>query len=168
MSNRPLEAAIRNCSLHALLLLVLRTLTRLGYGDVEILDRRTSGEKSRHGGHELMCEARFGAQPIRIVVKVVRDSVRIRHLDELAGTVIRMGADSGMIVSPFRLTKRARTLLASYGPVRVRVVEGEQLAAWLAELRIGTRGVSDVDYAFFGNLEEHSANVLSLLRRIGQ
>lgn len=164
MTHHQLQGALQSCSLHALLMVVSKALARSGYGDVQFLDRRQSKQKSRFGGHELQCETMLGNRPVKVIVKVVRDSVRIRHLDELAGTAIRTGADSGMIITPFHITSKAQTLLDSYGPVRIAVIEGSALAAWLTELKIGVRGAEDVDYAFFGELEDMSMRVLSFIR----
>ncbi len=163
MNTIQLQGALRSCSLHVLLMIVSKALSRSGYGDVRFLDRRHSRQKSRFGGHELVCETTLGTRPLKIVVKVVRDSARIRHLDELAGTVIRMGADSGLLITPFHVTKTARSLLDKYGPVRTSVIDGAALAEWLQRLGIGVRGEADVDWAYFGELEEVSDRVLAFL-----
>lgn len=166
MTNPQLSVALQNSSLHVLLLILSKALSRSGYGDVQILDRRLPKQKSRHGGHELLCEATLAGRTVRVVVKVLRDSVRIRNLDELAGTVIRMKADSGLIVSPFHVTAQAKKLLSIHNPVRLWVLDGDQLAQLLAELGIGTRGRGDVDYAYFGAMEEMSDRVLGMLSHL--
>jgi len=160
MSDTQLEGAIQSCSLHALLILASRALSRAGYGDVQFLDRRHARQKSRFGGHELVCEATLGTRIVKVVVKVVRDSARIRNLDELAGTVIRMGADAGLLLTPFHVTGKAQKLLDRYGPVRISVIDGSTFADWLKELRLGIRGKDDVDYAFFGELEAVAERVM--------
>lgn len=166
MIDTQLKGALQNSSLHALLLMVSKALSRSGYGDVKILDRRQSTQKSRFGGHELVCEGTLGTRPVTVIVKVVRDSARIRHLDELAGTVIRMGADSGVLVTPFHITRTAQTLLGRYGPIRTTVIDGSELAQWFAQLAIGTRSGGEVDYAFFGELEELSDRVMAFLNTL--
>lgn len=166
MKHVQLKSALKSASLHALLLIVSKALSRSGYGDVQFLDRRSERQKSRFGGHELICEMRLGPRVIRVVVKVVRDSVRIRHLDELAGTIIRMGADSGLIVSPHHLTGRARQLLESYGPVRVGVIDGDSLAAWLGDLHLAVDGKGQVDFAYFGHLEEMASRAQAFLASV--
>lgn len=166
MPDIQLQYALRDSSLHALLLSVSKALSRSGYGDVQFLDRRLPRQKSRFGGHELVCETVIGPRSMRVIVKVLRDSVRIRHLDELAGAVTRMGADSGLIISPFGVTKTAARLLDSYGPIRVGVIDGESLAKWLRELGIGVRRDGSVDWAYFGNIEEMSNRVLSFIATV--
>ncbi len=166
MNDVQLKGALQNCSLHALLMVVSKVLTRSGYGDVEMLDRRLSKDKSRYGGYELVCEGTLGTRPHRVIVKVVRDSARIRHLDELAGAVVRTGADSGLLVTPFHITRKAQSLIDRYGPIRTSVIDGTALASWVATHGIGVRGRQDVDYAFFGELEEVSHRVISFIRAL--
>lgn len=168
MEGAELRSILQNCSLHAFLLLTSRTLTRLGYGDVEVMDRRTRAGKTRYGGHELLCEGQFGDRPVRVIVKVLLDSIRVRNVDELAGTVVRTGADSGIVVSPFHVSRPASKALDRYGPVRIGAVDGDKMAHWLTQLRIGVREGGTIDYVFFSQLEEHSDLVLSLLERIEQ
>src|SRR5690606_28594494 len=129
MRERELEGMLRSSSLHALLIVVTKLLSRSGYGDVEVLDRRLERQKSRNGGHELQCITQIGNMPGKVIVKIVRDSVRTRMVDELAGAVLRTGADRGLIVSPFRLTKRAKESLGEYKAAKVDVVEGPMLAS---------------------------------------
>lgn len=164
MTEHQMTAVLRNSSLHVLLMIISKVLARSGYGDVQYLDRRLPRQKSRFGGHELVCQAKHGLREVKVVVKVLRDSVRIRNLDEMAGTVLRMGADEGLIITPFHITMTADLLLRSHEPaVRIGVIGGDSLVALLRELKIGTRGPEEVDYAYFGELEGISDQVLGLL-----
>ena len=119
MNDQALEEMLKRCSLHSLLMLTSKVLSRSGFGDVQLLDRRQSRQKSRFGGHELLCESSVGMFPTRVIVKVIQDSVRLRMLDELAGSVRRTNADMGLIVSPHHLTANASKHLASYAPMRI-------------------------------------------------
>lgn len=163
MTDPQLTYALQECSLNSLLSTVSKALARSGYGDVQYLGRHYPRQKSRFGGHELICETVMGPNLHRVVVKVVRDTVRIRNLDELAGTVTRVEADAGLIVSPFPLTKRAASFLDCYGPVRTGVIAGESLAAWLTNLGIGVTPTGLVDWRYFGHVEEATDQVLSFL-----
>lgn len=157
-----LQGALQSCSLHSLLMLTSKALTRSGFGDVEILDRRHSKQKSRSGGHELSCHTTIGILPAKVVVKVINDEVRIRMLDELAGAVDRTHADLGLIVTTKRLCKSARKMLASYRRSRISAIEGPELATLLLKHGIAARG-ADVDYAFLSSLEEVSEKLLSFI-----
>ncbi|MBS1714605.1 MAG: restriction endonuclease [Armatimonadetes bacterium] len=163
MTDVQVKYALQNCSLHSLLMLTSKALKRAGFGDVQILDRRQSRQKSRYGGHELLCQTEFGTVPAKVVVKVVRDSVRQRMLDELAGTVIRRNADMGILVATKHVSALARRNRERYNPLRLEIIDGDALAGLLAKYGIGVRPHGEVDYAFFGKLEEQSFRVLSFL-----
>lgn len=163
MNDKSMTEMLKGCSLHSLLMLTSKVLTRSGFGDVEILDRRQSKERSRYGGHELQCTVNLGFVPMRVIVKVINDSVRVRMLDELAGTVARRNADLGMIVTPHHLTSTAKLHQAVYRKAHVHVIDGTNFAQLLRKAGIGTRGAVDVDYAFFGALEDVSARLLTFI-----
>lgn len=164
MTNQALLHMLQRSSLHTLLLLTSKVLSRSGFGEVQILDRRETRQKSRFGGHELMCESSFGSLPLKVIVKVINDGVRVRMLDELAGAVMRTRADLGIIVSPRHVTATARKLQPHYLSARVNIIDGNDLAERLMKLGIGVRLKGDVDYQFFGALEEVSERVNAFMK----
>ena len=164
MTNQAMLHMLQKSSLHTLLLLTAKVLSRTGFGEVQILDRRETRQKSRFGGHELMCESSFGSLPLKVIVKVINDGVRVRMLDELAGAVMRTKADLGIIVSPRHVTATAKRLQPHYLSARVNIIDGDDLAERLTKLSIGVRPKGDVDYQFFGALGEVSARVSSFMK----
>jgi len=158
-----LRNLIQESSLHATLLLVAKALSRSGYGDIEILDRREPRQKSRYGGCELLCRSSFANVPVRIIVKVIRDSVRVRMLDEMAGAIDRTKSDFGIVVSTADLSQRARTVRQAYRKSRVEVIDLELLTDMLAKFRIGVRPSGSPDYAFFGALNDQIRRVNKFL-----
>ena len=162
MNDAPLIASLQGCSLHALVILTTKLFSRLGLGDVEIMDRRLPGQKTRHGGYELLCRANLGEFPVKVVVKVIRDDIRLRMLDELSGVVYRTRADFGIIVSPFFLSTRSGRTLGALRSKRLEVIDGKRLAAMLTKAGLGVR-TTEPDYAFFGGLEEASEKVAAFL-----
>lgn len=165
--NEELREALTTSSLHALLLLTSKALIRSGFGDIHILDRRETRQKSRFGGHEMLCETSLGSFGAKVIVKVINDAVRVRMLDELAGAVDRMKADMGLLISPRHLTKNAKRLRQSYSRSRIEVFDGDALAKLLEDHRVGVRAGGGVDYAFMASLEEASARVLRFLELEG-
>ena len=163
MPTDPLAGALQGCSLHALLMLTSKVLTRSGFGDVEILDRRETGQKSRYGGHEISCLAALGPVPVKVIVKVVRDDVRTRMLDELAGAVIRSSADLGLIVTPYHVSASISGRQAGYRPARVEALDGASLARLMRCSGIAVRPSGDVDYAFLSELETVSQRLLEFV-----
>lgn len=165
MTRVPLTGALQGCSLHSLLMVTSQALSRSGYGDVQILDRRQSKQRSRFGGHELACFTNLGSVQAKVIVKVIRDTVRIRMLDELSGAVLRTGANLGILVTPFDVAKSAAKQLGKYDPTHIEVIDGDALAELLTKYHIGLRSRGDVDYAFFGGLEEASDRIMSFMRK---
>lgn len=153
MNNAPLKAALQGCSDRALIVLSMTMLTRSGFHDVQILDHRYRAQRLRDGEIALICTSTLNRVPVTVVVKVANRSVKRRHLDELSITIIRTGAESGMIVSPFHVTPKAQAILDRYRTIRASVVDGELLTTYCEALGIGLRGEGAVDYAFFGELE---------------
>lgn len=162
MNTFELSGALQGTTLHTLLLLVSKALARSGYGDVEIMDRRHERQKSRFGGHELLCTTSVGDRQIKVLVKVLKEAIRVRNLDEMCGTIGRMQADLGLVVSRMHITKDAKRLLPKFEGSRVSAIDGETLALLMEKHKIGVRG-GGVDYAFFGELEEVSDRVLLFL-----
>lgn len=162
----PLVGALRECSLHSLLMLTSKVLTRAGFGDVEILDRRETGQKSRHSGHEISCLTYVGSLPLRAIVKVVPQyDLKTRHFDELAGGVLRAGADLGLLVTPHKVSASIAGKQPSYRPARIEVMDGEALASLMRCSGIAVRPSGDVDYSFLSELEEVSARLLGFIRK---
>lgn len=165
MNDQPLVEALKGCSLHSLLMITSKALTRSGFGDVQILDRRHTKQKSRFGGHELLCQTAVGCLPMRIIVKVINDAGRVRMLDELAGSVIRTKADLGLLMTPHHLSANANRVQGSYFGVRIETITGSALAAFVRSHGIGVRPSGELDYAFFSELEEVSGRLLSFLEK---
>lgn len=165
MTTQPMIRVLQRSSLHSLLLLTSKMLSRSGFGEVQILDRRETRQKSRFGGHELLCESTLGSLPVRVVVKVINDSVRLRMLDELAGVVMRTKADLGIIVSPHHLTASAARYQGSYKASRISVIDGAALAERLQKLGIGIRKSGEIDHQFFVGLDLVGKRVTEFMRR---
>lgn len=163
MTHTPMIEMLKHCSLHSLLMLTSKVLARAGFGDVQIMDRRHEKQRSRYGGHELVCNVNLGVVPMKIVVKVINDAVRVRMLDEMVGTVSRVRADLGIIVTPHHVTGSALVQRTAYRTARVEVIDGPQLERMLRKYGIGQRGDKGVDYAFFGALEDVSMRLLGFI-----
>ncbi|MEI7575540.1 MAG: restriction endonuclease [Armatimonadota bacterium] len=157
---------LQTCSLHEIEMLLQMTLSREGFGDIEIMHRRKSKQKSRYGGYDLVCRKGTGFGLETVIIKVVRDTVRIRHLSELVGEVDRSKADLGIIVSPFGLCDSAGEELPKYSRARIKVVDGQRLARLLAKYSLGIRPSGEVDYAYFTGLKAASLRIISFLTSI--
>jgi hypothetical protein len=150
---------LKTASLHAMLIALSKTLSRSGLGDVQILDRRSSRQKSRLKGHEILCETMVGNYPIKIAVKVIQDQIRTRMVDELAGTVLRTNSDLGILVSPFNRSRSIAALQGQHRPVRIEILDGDRLAELMRWSGVGVRSKGGVDYAYFTALEELASRI---------
>ncbi|HEY3780311.1 MAG TPA: restriction endonuclease [Fimbriimonadaceae bacterium] len=164
MYEESIKQTLQDCSLNTLLSVTSKMLSRAGLGDVEILDRRKSRQKSRYGGCEILCHGYIGDFPFTVAVKVISDSIRLRMLSELAGTIDVLGADMGIIVSPHHLTLEAEKQQHRYHR-RVEVIDGDRLAKLLMKHKIGVRAWGEPDYAYFEKLEEISPRMLAFIER---
>lgn len=166
MSESQLERVLQRCSLHALLMLTSNALTRAGFGDVQILDRRQSKQKTRYGGHELMCQTTIGSLPVKVIVKVINDAIRGRMMDELAGAVLRTKADLGLLVTPHQTSAIMKKRQAEYRPVRIEIMDGPVLASLLSANGIGVTEKKRVDFPFFSSIEIASERILGFLAEV--
>lgn len=165
MTSTSMMEMLQKASLHALLMMTAKALSRSGFGDVTILDRREAKQKSRYGGHELLCVTTIGGVPFRVVVKVVRDSFKVRMFDELAGVVIRQNADMGILISPCQGNEIGMKWQPQYRPLKIYSMDGHALARMISRSRIGTKDGLTPDYAFLEELEEMGARVRSYIKR---
>lgn len=159
----PLTGVLRTSSLHVLLIVVSKVLSRSGFGDVQILGRRQERQKSKFGGHEVQCLTQLGNLPAKVLVKVVRDTVRLRAVDELAGAVARTGSDRGLIVSAYGVCQSAEEALLNPA-LKVDVLSGDGLADLMVKFGFGVRPSGQPDYAYFGQLEEVSPKILGFMK----
>ncbi len=166
----PLVGALRGCSLHALLMLLSKALTRSGWSEAEIQGRRDAGQKSRNGGHEIACLALLGPTPVRMIVKVSRDpeGVKTRMLDELSGAVLRNSADLGLIVTPYKVSASVAEKQGSYGAARVVAIDGNGLARFMRCSGVAVRPNGESDYAFLSELETVSGRLLEFIGKEGK
>jgi hypothetical protein len=163
MTNTAMMKMLQTASLHSLLMMTSKALSRSGFGDVQILDRREAKQKSRYGGHELLCVTTIGGIPVRVVVKVIRDTFRIRMFDELAGVVIRQHADMGILISPRQGSEIGMKWQPQYRPLKIYSMDGHALSRMISRSRIGTKDGLTPDYAFLEELEEMGARVRSFI-----
>jgi hypothetical protein len=162
-----LAAALGNVSFHALQILISTVMSRSGWNETIILDRRETGRKSRHGGHEISCRTFLGPVAVKMVVKVHRDTGRTRMLDEMAGTVLRNGADVGLLVTPTKLSPGIAAKQAGYKGVRMESIDHEALASLMRCSGVGVRHDGTPDYEFLVALEEQSARLLVFMKQEG-
>lgn len=150
---------LRKCSFPAYLHIVHKTLIRAGFGDVQLLDRFETYQKSRYGGHEIECFVPCGSRSIKVVVKVIKDRIRIRMLDELVGVLNRCGGEMALIVSPFIMGDEVAIQSTRYNTVSLDVIDEVDLVRLMSKHTVGVRRNGELDYAYFEALEEDIAAI---------
>lgn len=160
-----LELMLESLPLHPFLLIVSKLLSRAGFGDVEVMDRRTERQKSRYGGAELRCSLNLGALPVKISVKVIPDSLRVRMLDELIGMTRRTASTIGLIVSSKEASSAVKSLAENLEP-NAFVFDVHDISRLMRRYGLGVRKSGEVDYAFFGTLEEVSSRVEAFMKEL--
>jgi restriction endonuclease Mrr len=156
-----LLATFKVSSFHTQLLLIQHLFETLGYRNLRILGRRDPKQSTDFGGHELASKDALGLFDVKTVVKFVRDKVRTRMLDELTGTIERVGADYGILIA----TDGLGELVATEHLKRIRVITGVELAALFATHKIGVAN-GTLDAPFFEALEMYAGQLGSLFNRV--
>ncbi|MBS1702603.1 MAG: hypothetical protein JST12_13130 [Armatimonadetes bacterium] len=167
LNTQPMTEALQNYPLHVVLLLLEKAFSKSGYGYVEIR-RRNPGEKARDGGHDMLMLGSLGESETRVVVKVVRDSLRQRHADEFSGVIQRTKADFGFLICPKKASFKFLESLRTYGQ-RIDTLAGNDLVVFLYALGVGMRKNGEPDYAYLETLAERVPFVdhfMKVMRRI--
>nr|ACX33973.1 putative restriction endonuclease [uncultured bacterium RM44] len=127
----------------------------MGYADVRILDRVHWKGRNRNGGMDMEAYSHTGDTRVRIAatVKQFDRPVQMRYVDELRGTMLRVGARQGLIVSTSGFSPVAVEAARKCVIVPVRLLGGEELLNLLITHQIGIiRGRSgqvQIDTAYF-------------------
>lgn len=145
-----LEAMLNGTKLHGFEMILQSLLSREGYGEVTLMGRRRSKQKSRYGGFELLCKLSIGPEPFVCIVKVVHQhEIRVRQVMEAAGNVDRMKVDMAIIATPLTTCESTAQVLPLISKSRVDIWDGPRIADLMIKYGIGVRN-GEVDYAYFG------------------
>lgn len=166
MNLETVRLSFHEAPLDSKVIILQKLFSRMGFGDVEIMDRFTSKQKSRYGGYELYCRFHAGMAPFTAVVKVVKDSIHLRMLCELAGTVLLRKASFGVLVASKKGSDKMLTYSSLFSAVRINIIDGDELAELLNRYKIAVRSNGEPDYAYFGYLEENSKQILAAMNRL--
>jgi len=167
MSTKPLERVLQDLSLNELIMLLEKLLPFEGFGDVEVLDRRKTKQKSRFGGFEMRCRTKVGNQAGIVLVKVVpKFPLNTRMVHELAGCGLEHDALLSLLVSPFNRSPSRAFAQALQPKLRVRIIDVPELIRLMNCSGLGIRPKGEVDYAFFANLKTASDLVLETIEAL--
>ncbi len=164
MSNQKELTGLENCSLYAHLLMLEKACSMAGYGYVEIMDRRLPKQKSRYGGYEMVLHGMVGRSKLKVIVKVVRDTLHVRNFAELNGAIQQSGADFGILVSPHIPTDSFIANLPKFHE-RIDLWAGKTYIQVLKYFKIGFRLSGEPDYAQLQEYERLAEKSEKALRK---
>jgi len=138
-----------------------------GFDDVRSMGRRRSRQKSKLGGFDIECCTTIGSIDAKVVIKILRDDIRIRNVEEMVGTRDRCGAHLGLIIATGRVSKFPQKHAETYKAKGVEWWDGEKLAERLTRYLIGVRMSGEADFGYFTSLEGAGPVIERIRKEIG-
>jgi inner membrane protein len=134
--------------------------TRLGYEQVRLTGRTAMRGRTLLGGREIEAVASTGITTCRVIIQVkqYRRTVSRRFVDELRGTMSRLKASHGIIVTTSDFADRARLSAQSDRRLAVTLMDGADLLDALMSVELGVSRKSNrcwrLDQTYFDHLHE--------------
>lgn len=123
--------------------LVAHLLTSMGYKDVRLMGAGPG--RNSYGGHDLRARLAgpLSSSLMAVQAKQYRAPVPRCYVDELRGTMLRIGASHGALIATSRFSPAALEAVASAQDVLpVRLVDGPELLRLMAEHGVSGHGIS--------------------------
>jgi inner membrane protein len=158
-----LLAQLQGLPFHAYEHCLKELLLALGYAEVKLLGRTEWRQFTRHGGLDIEVNANTGVTDTQVLAQVKQYArpVSRRFVDELRGTMLRLGAEQGLIITLSTFSRVARQSANRDLLAQVRLIDGEELLDLLLTHRIGVRqeegadgSVDHVDEDYFTKLRQ--------------
>jgi restriction endonuclease Mrr len=132
----------------ALLMLIGRLLNESGHESVNLLDRvHLKGRRSGMSGIDMLSIVRsdYGRQYVAVQVKrYANRPVSRAAVDTFRGAMIRENYSQGLLITTSTFAPKAWEAAAQHPTHPIYLVDGQRLAQWLLELRIGVEEVKDI------------------------
>lgn len=110
--------------------LLARLLGEMGYEDVRLMGATHGRGRNHHGGLDLQASLAGGLSRSLVIaqVKQYREPVPRTYVDELRGTMLRLGAQQGLLFTTSTFAPAAlEAVQAAQHSAPVRLINGEQL-----------------------------------------
>jgi restriction system protein len=133
---------VKSCSPRFFERLVVKLLTRMGYGSALENAGRVVGRTGDGGIDGIIKEDKLGLDSIYIQAKRWEGSVGAGQVRDFAGSLDYHGAKKGVFITTSSFTKEARDFVGRLGEKKIVLIDGDQLADLMIEYDIG---VSTVD-----------------------
>lgn len=152
--------------------LMQQLLLQCGYSAVRRLRRNHPRGRTPHGGVDLMAYTATDVAATLTIVQVKQywRPVSRRFVDELRGTLVRLGAAQGLLLSTSMFSKVARRSAAHSDIAPILLIDGEEILNLLMQHNIGVKegqvGQWVVDTGFFANLQKAYPKKASTSKRV--
>jgi restriction system protein len=139
--------------------LLLDLLRKSGYSNVQLADRMDRRGRTRQGGLDLKAYSRTDLSSALTIaqIKQYKETVPRRFVDELRGTMLRVGAKQGLLMTTSTFSAVARQAAHTIPLLPIQLIDGDALLDLLIERQIGvvSRTVQRlvIDEGFFAALE---------------
>lgn len=129
---------LHSLSYHAFEGCLCDLLNAMGYEEVTLLGRTQTRQYTPHGGRDLEASARTGVTHARLVLQAKQyyRPVSRRFVDELRGTVLRLGARQGLLITTSTFSHVARRA-AHTSVAPIQLLDGQALVRLLIQHQIG-------------------------------
>ena len=154
-----LDYAAFDALMHAL-------LERSGYAPVLQSERKHKRGRTRSGGLDIRAYTRtdLASSLTLIQIKQYRRVVSRRFVDELRGTMLRLNAEQGLLLTTSTFSRVAWRAAALTEVAPIRLLDGKAIRGLMIEYRLGIeedgRGRLRVDTTFFDNLQKRSRSTV--------
>lgn len=133
-------------------------LEALGYQDVLLAGRAHWKGRNRDGGADLVTTLPGGIAPRKVIVQAKQFERLLfqRHIDELRGVALRLGASEAILVTTGPISKAIDRSSLTLAPLPLRIVDGAELLELLVLHRIGVTGTGEHDEPLLTRLESEA------------
>lgn len=137
--------------------IVVRLLVAMGYGGGELEHARVTGQSGDGGIDGEIREDKLGLDMVYVQAKKWENTVGPGEIGKFVGSLMRRRATKGVFITSGQYTDGARAA-ARDGGVRVRLIDGDELAALMVDHGVGvaadrTLVTSKLDSDFFDEIE---------------
>lgn len=136
---KQLERHLSALPYRAFLILVSDLLPKLGYTNVVFSGRKHKRGRSKSGGRDLEAYSETQVMATQTLVVAKQYRLQRRFIDELRGTMLRLGTPAGLVFTTKPLWKSAIDAARAFRGRPIRVIGGREFALLLIEHRIGVK-----------------------------
>ena len=139
---------------------IIELLQQSGYASVHMMGRKHKRGRTKAGGHELRTytQTDFASSLTLTQIKQYQRVVSRRFVDELRGTMLRVGAEQGLLITTSTFSRVAYKAATVSDVAPIRLIDGEELTQLMVGHRLGVypaqKGIFALAAAYFDNLQK--------------